>query len=51
VRGRGNSLQVELADLLDVVKHVRELAPHPLELIVGQLEPGEPGDVQNLFAI
>jgi hypothetical protein len=51
MRGRRNALKLELADLLDVVKHVGELAPHALELVAGQLEPGEPRDMQNLLAI
>jgi len=34
-----------------VLEYVRELALHPLELVAGQLKPGEPRNVQNLFAI
>ena len=51
VRGRRHPLEVEFADLLDVVEYVGELTLHPLDLVTGQLEPGEPRDVQNLFAI
>ena len=28
-----------------------KLTLHPLDLVAGQLEPGEPRNVQNLFAI
>jgi hypothetical protein len=45
MRGRRYSVQVELADLLDVIQHVRELGSHALEFLLAELETGEPGDV------
>ena len=36
VRGRLDAVEVELADLLDVVEDRRQLAGHPLDLVVGQ---------------
>ena len=51
MRGRLHALEVELADLLDVIEHLRELDRHAVDLLVAQLEPGETGDVQDLGAI
>ena len=51
VRRRRDALEVELADLLDVVEDAGELAAHPLDLLVGELEAREPRDVQDLVAI
>ena len=51
VRGRRDAVEIELADLLDVVEHLGKLRGHPLDLFLAQLEPGEPGDVENLFTI
>jgi len=49
-RGR-HALEVELGDPLDVLEHLGELGGHPLDLQLGQLEPGETGDVEHLSAI
>ena len=38
----------ELADLLDVVEHLGQLLAHALDLVLGELEAGEPGDVEHL---
>ena len=40
----------ELGDLLDPVEDLRELAREALDLLVGQLEAGEAGHVQDLVA-
>ena len=44
-------VEVELGDLLDVVEHLRQLAGHRLDLVVGEPQPGEAGDVEHLFAV
>ena len=46
-----HALEVELADLLDVVEHLRQLGGHALDLGVAQLQPREARDVQYLIAI
>src|SRR3712207_3193262 len=47
VRGGRDVREVaELADLLDVVEDLRELLRHALELLVGELEAGEAGDME-----
>src|SRR5688500_18756355 len=51
VGGRRHALEVELGDLVDVVEHLRELARHPLELVLRQSQAGEPGDVEDLVAV
>ena len=38
-------------DPVDVLEDARELARHPLDLLLGELEPGEARDVQDLLAI
>ena len=49
VRGRLDAGEVaELADLLDVVEHLAQLLAHALDLVLGELEAGEPGDVEHL---
>ena len=51
VRGGWNVRQVaELADQLDVVEHLGELAAEALDLLVGEFEAGEAGDVKYLIA-
>ena len=51
VRGRRDVGHVaELADQLDVVEHLRELAAEALDLLGRQLEAGEAGDVEDLIA-
>src|SRR5205814_7787767 len=49
-RGR-DTLEVELRDLLDVVEDARELARHPVDLVLGEAEAGEAGDVEDLIAV
>ena len=49
--GRRHALEVELADLLDVVEHVRQLRGHALDLVVAQLEAREARHVQYLIPI
>ena len=51
VRGRRDVVEVaELADQLDVVEHLGELAAEALDLLGRQLEAGEAGDVEDLIA-
>jgi len=45
VRGRRDVVEVELADLVDVLEHVRELDPHLLDFRFAQLQPSETGNV------
>ena len=51
VRGRLDPVQVELVHALDVLEDRRQLGRHPLELGLGQLEPGQPRDVEDLVAV
>ena len=51
MRGRLDVVEVELADLLDVVEDRGQLAGHPLDLVVAQPQPRELGHVQHLLAI
>ena len=51
MRGRLDVVEVERGDPVDVLEDPRELAGHPLDLLLGELEPREPGDVQDLLAI
>ena len=51
VRCRRHAVQVELADLLDVIEHLGELGGHPLDIVIAQLEPGQTGDVKDLRTI
>ena len=52
VRGRLDVGEVaELPDRLDVVEHLRELGAEALDLLLGELEARELGDVQDLVAI
>ena len=47
----GTSVEVaELGDQLDVVEHLGELAAEALDLLGGQLEAGEAGDMEDLIA-
>ena len=50
MRGRRNAGEVELSDLRDRFEDRRELLLEASHLVVGQLEPGEPSDMQDLFA-
>ena len=47
----GDVVEVELADLLDVAEDGGQLGGHPLDLLVRQLEAGQPGDVEYLLAV
>ena len=47
VGGRLDVVEVELADPVDVLEDPRELAGHPLDLLLGEAEAGQPGDVQT----
>ena len=51
VRGRLDPVEVELGDPVDVLEDPRELAGHPLDLLVGEPQAGEPRDVQDLVAV
>jgi hypothetical protein len=51
VRGRGDAVQVELRDLLDVVEHRRQLPRHAVYLVIGEAEASEAGDVEDLIAV
>jgi len=51
VIGRLDAVEVELADLLDVVEDLRELGRHPLDLSVIEAKAGETGDMEDLVAI
>ena len=48
---RLDALEIELVHALDVLEDAGELAGHPFELILGQLEPCEPRDVEDLIAV
>ena len=45
------SVEVELGDAVDVLEDSRELGGHLIDFVVGELEPGEPCDVENLVAV
>ena len=49
-RGR-HALEIELADGLDMVEHLGQLGRHPIDLFVVQLQPGQPGHMENLVTI
>ena len=51
MRGRLDLVEVERGDPVDVLEDPRELAGHPLDLVLGELEPRQAGDVQDLLAI
>ena len=51
VRGRLDALEVERGDPVDVLEDPRQRAAHRLDPGVVELEPGEPGDVDDLLAI
>ena len=51
MRGRLDVVEVERGDPVDVLEDPGELAGHPVDLVVGQLEPRQAGDVQDLLAI
>ena len=51
VRSGLDALKVELGDAVDVFEDSRELPRHLLHLVVGELEPGKLGDMQDLVAV
>ena len=51
MRGRLHAGKVELVHPLDVLEDAGELAGHPLDLRVRELEPRKPRDVQHLLAV
>src|SRR4051794_15220487 len=48
---RGDVVGVQLRDLLDGVEDLGELAGHAADLVVGELEPREARDVEDLLAV
>ena len=51
VRGGLSVVELEGLDGLDVLENVAELTGHPLDLLVGEPQPGQPRDVQYLVAV
>ena len=51
MRGRLDPVEVELGDPVDVLEDPRQLARHPLDLLVGEPQPGQPRDVQHLLPV
>jgi hypothetical protein len=51
VRGRRDAVEVELADLLDVLEDVRQLIGDLGDLLIGELQTRQPRHVQDLLAI
>jgi hypothetical protein len=51
VRGGLNLVEVESGDAIDVLQDPGQLSRHPLDVLVGQLEPRQLGDVQDPVAI
>ena len=51
MRGRLDVVEVELGDPVDVLEDPGELAGHPLDLLLGEAQAGQPGDVQHLLAV
>ena len=51
MRGRRHVGEVELGDLPDRVEDRAELPRQPLDLVVRQVEPGQPGDVEHILAL
>ena len=51
VRGRLDLVEVERGDPVDVLEDPGELAGHPLDLLLGEAEPGQLRDVQYLFSL
>ncbi len=45
----GGRSGLELLQLLDVGEDRGQLAAEPLDLLVGQLQPGQPGDVADIL--
>jgi len=51
VRSGLDAVEVEGLDDFDVLENVAELGGHALDLLVGEVQPRQPGDVQDLVAI
>jgi hypothetical protein len=51
VRGRRHAVEIELADLLDVLEDVRQLAGDLRDLFVAELQARQARDVQDLLTI
>lgn len=51
VRGRLNVIEVKLGDPVDVLEDPRELAGHPLDLLLGEAEAGQLCHVQYLLSL
>src|SRR6202020_926156 len=51
VRRRRDRVEVELADLADVVENRGELAGHPSDLVLVEAQAGQARDVQDFLAV
>jgi len=51
VRGRLDVVEVQLGDPVDVLENPRELARHPLDLLLGEAEAGQLRYVKYLLAL
>jgi hypothetical protein len=51
VRGRLDPVEIERGDPLDVLEDPRQLAGHPLDLVVGQPKACQPSYVEDLLAV
>ena len=51
MRSRLDAIEVKLGNPLNVLEDSRQLACHPLDLFIAQLEPGELGDMEDLFPV
>lgn len=49
--GRLNPFKVEPADPVDVVEDRRKLGAHGFDLLLGQPEAGQAGNMQNFFTL
>jgi len=50
VRGRIDSVNVDFSKFVDVVEDRGKLPGQGVDFLIAQSQPGEPGDMQNLFA-
>src|SRR5215471_5291957 len=51
MRGRRHVVEIELRHLRDRLEDRVQLRAEAVDLVVGEREPGEPRDVEHLFAI
>jgi hypothetical protein len=51
VRGRLDPVEVQSGNSVDVLEDARELAGHPLDLILGEAEAGQLRNVQYLLSL